>query len=335
MQFGNIKHLTLLGGGPLLTALLSRARDTGWSVHVITSERHLEEQLAPTSVTLRKFLDDGRFDWLVSNDVNNDPAVHDLITSETLGISLGSAWVFKAEFIERFAGKLVNVHGTRLPQDRGGGGFSWRILREDRLGYSVIHLVDPGVDTGAILTYSEYLFPKNCRIPADYEEYALGKNLQILDKLLVDIQSGTEFRLVNQPEYLSTYWPRLHTDSHAFIDWHWDLKEIEQFICAFDDPYPGAQTYLKEQKVRLKSCVSITADGPFHPFQTGIVYRINADELFIAAKQGSLVVSSVVDDHANDLRPMIRVGDRFHTPIEQIDSAKRFRAVYTPQGLKN
>ena len=334
MQFGEINHLILFGGGGLLAGLLSRAKAAGWSVDVVTSERHLDTKLEPLSVTLRSFLEEGGFKWIVSNDVNTDPVVHDLITSQTLGISMGAAWLFKAAFIERFAGRLVNVHGARLPQDRGGGGYSWRILRNDRLGYSLVHMIDAGVDTGDIVTYTEYFFPESCRVPADYREQALAKDLETLDQLLTDIQFGKEFHLRSQLKYLSSYWPRLNTDAHAFVDWNWDLKEIEQFICAFDDPYAGAQTYVGDQRVRLKNCMSITVDGTFHPFQPGMVYRISAGALFIATRQGTLVVSTVGDDDANDLLPKIRVGDRFYTPTEQIDSAKRFRAIYTPHGLK-
>ena len=50
----------------------------------------------------------------------------------------------------------------RLPIDAGGGGFSWRIMRNDRLGNCLVHLVDEGIDTGPILKNNEFIFSNDC-----------------------------------------------------------------------------------------------------------------------------------------------------------------------------
>ncbi len=319
----------------LLASFASRAKELGWAVDVVTSPRHQHEPFDPPTTRLIAHLDSGGIRWAASDDVNTDPGVHQMITRRTLAISIGAAWIFTSAFIERLEGRLVNVHGARLPQDRGAGGYSWRILRNDRLGYSVIHLVEAGVDTGTIVTFDEYFFPSGCRTPADYREHALQRNMEMLDRFLTDVQTDREFSGVSQPEYLSTYWPRLNTDQNGFVDWSWSLSDIEQFICAFDDPYAGAQTFVNDRKVRVKGCLSIATDGTFHPFQTGIVYRISAGAVFVAAVQGSLVIGKVTDDVGSDLSDGIRVGDRFYTPREHLEAARRFRAVYTPKGLKS
>ena len=100
------------------------------------------------------------------------PRVKKEVTDNTLGLSFGSIWIFKEDYIKLFDGRLLNTHGARLPQDRGGGGFSWRILRNERLGYSLIHQVDAGIDTGNIVAVDEYVYPHSCRITLDYEKYS-------------------------------------------------------------------------------------------------------------------------------------------------------------------
>ena len=139
---------------------------------------------------------------------------------------------------------------------------------------------------------------------------------------------------MSQPEYLSSYWPRLHTDTHGYIGWDWKLEDIERFVCAFDDPYAGAITFVNDRKVRIKNCLSSLSDGTFHPFQTGIVYKITGAALFVAAGDGSLVVRDVFDENGVNVTLDIRVGDRFETPVEYLEEARRFRAVYTSAGLK-
>jgi len=80
---------------------------------------------------------------------------------------------FRPNFINRFKGRLVNVHSTRLPANRGGGGFSWRILKDDRLGACQIHLIDHGIDTGVILKSRKFEYPSTCRIPVEFHQLTI------------------------------------------------------------------------------------------------------------------------------------------------------------------
>jgi len=228
----------------------------------------------------------------------------------------------------------LNCHGARLPQDRGAGGFSWRILRDERIGVSLIHQVDTGVDTGDIILSREYIYPHTCRLPSDYQRYSLIQYQNLLSKFFQLVEDGSPFIRTIQQEYFSSYWPRLETDINGYIDWNWTLKDIERFICAFDDPYKGASTFLNGKKVRLKNCYSSFNDGTFHPFQKGIIYRISENTIFIAADQGALLVGDILDEHGLNIKQDLHIGDRLFTPLEYIEEAKRFRAIYTPTGLK-
>jgi methionyl-tRNA formyltransferase len=335
MNFGKIDQWILFGGGQLLAGLSLKLKELRLHIFVVTSDRHASEFISLSEkITLRDFLIGNDMDFLVSDDVNNDSDVISRITKNTLGVSMGAAWIFKADFINIFEGKLLNIHGTKLPQDRGAGGFSWRILRNERLGISLIHQVDQGVDTGDIIKYDEYFYPHSCRLPIDYENYYVFKNLELLDKFIDDIKKCAEFEAIKQQEYFSTYWPRLDTDKHGFVDWNWRVKDIEQFICAFDDPYKGASTFLNGLKVRLKGCFSVINDGTFHPFQKGFVYKISGSSIFVAAGDGSLIIQSVKDDNDNDIFNNVKIGDRFYTPVKYLEDARQFRAVYSPVGLK-
>lgn len=335
MTFGQIDRVILFGGGRLLTSLCELLIEKGFDVSIITSERHLHENIGIRSnKTLCDYASDKNINLLASPDVCRDDKVKNMVSRNTLGISLGAAWIFKKSFIDLFKGRLLNLHGSRLPQNRGGGGFSWRIMRNDRLGFALIHQIDTGVDTGSIVKFREYLYPASCRLPIEYQMISHDQYLDFLAEFIEEVRSETEFHTIEQPEYLSAYWPRLHTDSHAFIDWRWELSEIEQFINSFDDPYPGAITFLNGQQIRLKKCASIVSDGSFHPFQKGIVYKISGGMCFIAAGEGSLIVSAVTNDDGLSLIKKVKIGDRFFTPQQFLEEAMQYRAVYIPSGLK-
>ena len=45
-----------------------------------------------------------------------------------------------------FKNNLINYHPTRLPLDAGSAGFSWQIMRGDRIHNQLFHLVDETID---------------------------------------------------------------------------------------------------------------------------------------------------------------------------------------------
>lgn len=336
MQFGEVDQYILFGGGQILLLIAADLAQDGASVLVATSERHCAETMITDSGS-RSFLDclkSQGLEYLVSTNVSTDPAVTGKITKNAVGISFSAPWIFTRKFIDLFQGRLINLHSTRLPQDRGGGGFSWRIMRGDRTGMSLIHQVDPGLDTGNIVLCQEHVFPPDCRLPADYEEHSMRRDHDLFRRLFAMIKERKSVPTLVQQECFSSYWPRLHTDIHGFIDWRWSLADLEGFICAFDDPYAGASTFMNGSKVRLKKCCTSYTDGVFHPFQTGIVFRANPEAIFVAAQQGTLIIGSVLDESGADVKGKINVGDRFWTPNEALDEARQFRAVYNAAGLK-
>ncbi len=336
MRFGKIDNFILMGQGEVLFRLAKILKQRSYSLFVVISPRDRKDQIRVNNnfCNLEDVLKAESIDFIVSEDANNDKILKTKITPNTIGISIGATWIFKASFIKLFDGKLVNLHGTRLPQDRGGGGFSWRILRGERIGYSVIHKIDGGVDTGAILKFKEYVYPHSCHLPLDYQQYSAAKYIELLEEFIKELEDDTEFYEISQPEYLSAYWPRLSTDVHGYINWSWELEDIDRFICAFDDPYRGATTFINGIRVRIKKSSIWFGDGAFHPFQKGIIYRIANGNLFVATESGTLIISQIEDDSGNSLIEKIKVGDRFYTPFEHLEKAMQFRAVYTPLGLK-
>jgi methionyl-tRNA formyltransferase len=334
--FGVIDKYMLFGGGLLLIFTAKRLKELGIQVLVVTSERHSKEEcvIGLKTSSLLDWLNNEKIKYIISQDIITDKKVLCAISDTTIGLSFGAAWIFKQGFIDRFNGNLLNLHGSKLPKNRGGGGFSWRIMQGDKVGVSLIHKVDTGVDTGNVVFSDEYIFPENCRVPLNYQEYSVSQYRGLLDIFFNKVQNLESFEISVQQDNFSSYWPRLSTDTHGFLDWNWKLIDIERFICAFDKPYAGASTFINGTRVRVKECCTWFDDGVFHPFQQGIIYRKNSDSIFVATKHGSLIVNHVVDEKDKDIKQQLQIGDRFYTPQELIDKSKQYRAIYTPTGLR-
>ena len=336
LKIDNINKIVLLGGGRLLLALVRWCRSEGLPIFVVTAPRHAIEEIENGN-SLNKILSAEDVPFLVTEDIATNEV------SEFLGdlnhafcLSLGAAWIFKDEVIKNlFCGRLFNTHGTRLPQNRGGGGSSWQIMMGNKLGFCQLHLVDGGVDTGDIVKTKEFLYPPSCRIPKDYDDVHYNRNLDFLIDFILEIKQGeVNIETSNQTEYFSSYFPRLNTRDHGWINWNDEITQLERFICAFDEPYEGAKCFWHDQMVFIKKVCVDFQDQSFHPYQSGIIYRNNGEWLSVCAIGGSLIIEDIVDSDGKNLIQEIKIGDRLVTKTETLD--RRFeRVMYTPVGKKS
>jgi len=332
INFGDVDKFIIFGGTEFLLKVATKIIESGFQLIVFSAQRLLNESI--NGKNFNKLLDENNIEYYTSADIDKESKVVKYLTSKTIGISLGSPWVFKENFIKNFNGKLLNMHGTRLPQNRGSGGFSWQILRKNRLGYCMIHQVDPGIDTGRIVKFKEFIYPMSCKIPKDFIEYYYEQNITFFGEFLVEIKNRGTFDCIGQPEYLSIYWPRLNTLVHGFIDWSWSLSDIGSFIDAFDEPYDGASTFLRDQRVFLKESYADYNDGPFHSFQCGLIYRKGNGFLCVATREGTLIVKKVYNKKGENIIDNIKNGEKFFTPANYLEKAKAFRAFYNVYGLR-
>ena len=255
----------------------------------------------------------------------------------TLFISLGARYIFNQKVINFFKNNLINFHCTRLPLDGGGGGYSWKIMREDRIDNQLVHLIDASVDGGPIIDYETSLFPKNCIIPKDFEIYRLNKFINFYKKFIQNILQHKSYNLKTQLDYLGRYNPRLNTLKDGLIDWNMESYDLINFINAFDEPYEGASTFLNNGnfgKLFIKSAQLHGGDSSNHPYMAGIVSRHDKKWLVVStAGKHMLIIEKVLDKNKKNIISKIKVGDRFFSDQNQIIKSKSFKTRYNNKGL--
>lgn len=334
MKFGKIDHLILLGGSRCTAELALYLRDqAGLRFEVFTAPRQLEDIIYNDGQTFEQFFKKHELPLSVSENINTDTFFLESITSSTLAIGLGEAWSFDKEVINSFDGKLIDLMGIRLPQYRGGAHYSWQILRGTRIGACNLQIINEDMiqgvfDSGRIVKFREYLFPSSARIPDDYFECAVKEEIAFIKEFINEVAEGRDFDDFSLQENFSVYFPRLHTLKNAFLDWNWSTTDIEKMICAFDSPYAGVSTSINGQLVRLKGARAETNDGPFHPFQCGLIYKIYNKTIYVASLQGSILISEVNDENGVSVLGTLRTGDRFHTPTEWIEKGLTTKIQY-------
>ncbi len=335
LRLGPIRSVFLFGGGSVLVALAEEIRTMGLDVRILTSPRLAAERL-DGGIGFERRVQELGFSLWVHADLHLEVPPLTEVTAETLGISLGAAWIFRKEVIDLFGGRLLNCHGSCLPEDRGGGGFSWRIMRGERRGRCVLHQVDEGVDSGPLLCSADYTFPDRCRVPADFFKEQRARDLSFLVDFVKKVKRGYALPLTPQEEARATYWPRLDTLLHGVIDWRWNVQEIERFICAFDQPYPGASTFVRGGEVRLRGCsMAPSEDRAFHSFQSGLIYRIHGGAVYVACCAGNLRIGQVTHPDGTNAMVALSPGDRFWTPAHLLERARITRVFHSSTGEKH
>ncbi len=92
-------------------------------------------------------------------------------------ISYGYRFMLKKEILDLLPGKVINLHISYLPWNRGSDPNFWSVVENTPKGVT-IHLIDEGLDTGAVLVQQEVEMTDNDTLRTSYEK--LQQKLQDL-----------------------------------------------------------------------------------------------------------------------------------------------------------
>ena len=338
MKFNSIERIILFGGSDTLAECVEIILNKRLNLNliVIGSQRHLNEKLAIFSGTLRLFLAKRKVQTYSTKDINQFNLNH-YVNERTLGLAFGAAWMFDKETVKSFINNhLLDFMVIDLPKYRGGAHYSWMILHGNRnltLNLQVILGGKQSFQKGPIIKSKSYKIPTRAMIPKDYFNFVLDKEKEFMSEFFDQANGNSSFKLVSINEADSSYYPFLSTKDQGYIDWSWTAEHVNLFIKAFDNPYPGASSFIEKSRFFLKSSRIFEKGTRFHPFGAGIVIRKDNDGIFVCANGGLLNIKKVFDVNGKDVSNQIEIGERFFTPFSLLDNAKKFRAVYDSEGL--
>ena len=321
----NIKNIFFLGYSPVIKELSNINQKLKIKTFIACAEEY--KKFIDKNLNFKVFFKlDNKFKKFVNSKVS---------ISETLFISLNSRWIFNQNMINFLQGNLLNFHSTRLPFDRGGAYYSWIILKNDRINNQVLHFIDENIDTGKIIFNLNEIVPRNIKIPIDYEKFDLQQLIKAYSIFINKINRKESFNLIDQPNYIGSYHPRLSSKFNGWINWDYKSLFLERYICAFDQPYEGAKTFINNNEVKIQDVQLHSGELPNHPFMTGLILRKDKNWLVVATcDENCILISKVLDKNGRNIIAKLKEGDRFYTPIKFIENSKIFRAKYNHKGLK-
>lgn len=168
------------GTGSLLRSLLEATRKPGYPARVVAvgvdrecaAMDHAEAfDISSFMVELSDFEDRDAWDQALTEIV--DAFAPDLV------VSAGFMKILGPRFLKRFDGRIINTHPALLPAFPGAHGVRDALAYGVRVTGSTVHLVDSGIDTGAILAQEAVAV-----LPSD-DEATLHERIKVVERRLL------------------------------------------------------------------------------------------------------------------------------------------------------
>jgi methionyl-tRNA formyltransferase len=160
---------------------------------------------------------------------------------------VGWSQLVRGDFIALARRGVYGMHPTLLPRHRGRAPIPWTILSGlARTGVTLFEIVDSTADSGPIL--GQVVVP----VAADETATTLFDKLarahvDLVRDFVPRLLAGTVTKTPQDPNRAST-WPK-RTPADGIIDWETRAPYLYDWVRAQTRPYPGAFTFLGDEKV--------------------------------------------------------------------------------------
>lgn len=226
---------------------------------------------------------------LETTDVNSEETLTGIrsLDPETIFV-VGWSQLVREPLIALAPGGVFGMHPTLLPRHRGRAPIPWAILSGlARTGVTLFEIVDATPDSGAIVG--------QVAVPIEAEDTAStlfqrisDAHVALISEYVPQIAAGTAPRTAQDPLRASS-WPK-RVPADGIIDWETRARYLYDWVRAQTRPYPGAFTFLGDEKVVVWRArpVELDASAP-----AGTIVAERPEGPVVACGEGALVLEEV------------------------------------------
>src|SRR5919197_2277841 len=151
------------------------------------------------------------------------------------------------EFIGLARHGVFGMHPTLLPKHRGRAAIPWAILSGlAKTGVTLFQIADGTADSGPIVGQVEVPIAPEENATTLYEKVTAA-HLELVRDCVPKLLDGTAERTPQDTRRASA-WPK-RTPADGIIDWETRAPYLYDWVRAQTRPYPGAFTFLGDEKV--------------------------------------------------------------------------------------
>jgi methionyl-tRNA formyltransferase len=220
-------------------------------------------------------------------DVNAPETVSAVAALEPESIFVvGWSQLVREPFIATASTGVFGMHPSLLPRHRGRAPIPWAILSGlARTGVTLFEITDPTADSGAIVGQVEVAIGADETATSLYERLSAA-HVDLIRECIPRLIAGTTDR-VPQDERRASAWPK-RVPADGIIDWETRAPYLYDWVRAQTRPYPGAFTFLGDEKVVVWRARPVDGSGP-----AGTVLEARADGPVVACGEGALLLEEV------------------------------------------
>lgn len=252
---------------------------------------------------LEEITDEHNIDLFKVKNINNNKFISKVRNDlkPDLIISVNFDQIFKKEIINIPDKGCINIHASLLPNYRGRAPLNWAILKgEDKTGVTV-HFINEGIDTGEIILQEEIEIAKDDYI-SDIVAQVKEKYPLMINKA-VDLIKNDNYETVKQNKEEGSYYGK-RTPKDGLINWKKSAEKIYNLIRAVSHPYPGAFTYLDDNKILIWKAQVIKEDNKNYKF--GEVIEVGDNSFLVQCGSNQLLIT----DYETEVE--VKLGDIFN-----------------------
>jgi methionyl-tRNA formyltransferase len=183
---------------------------------------------------------------------------------------------------------VFGMHPSLLPRHRGRAAIPWAILSGlARTGVTLFEITDGTADSGPIVGQIEVPLAPDETAATLYERVTAA-HLELVRRHVPQLLDGSAPR-VPQDTRRASVWPK-RSPTDGIIDWETRAPYLHDWVRAQTRPYPGAFTYLGEEKLVVWRARPVPLD---EEAPAGTVVGREGDDAIVACGEGGLVLEEV------------------------------------------
>jgi methionyl-tRNA formyltransferase len=192
------------------------------------------------------------------------------------------------EFIGLPRHGVFGMHPTLLPRHRGRAAIPWAILSGlAKTGVTLFQIADGTADSGPIVGQVEVPIAPDETATTLYDKVTAA-HFELVKEQVPKLLDGTAERAPQDTRRASS-WPK-RTPADGIIDWETRAPYLYDWVRAQTRPYPGAFTYLGEDKLVVWRARPVELD---EQAPAGTVVARDGAAAVVACGEGGLMLEEV------------------------------------------
>ncbi len=218
----------------------------------------------------------------------------------------------------------VGMHPAPLPRGRGRAPIAWSLIKGlEETALSFFHLKQEA-DAGDIIGQKPIQIDTADDAASLYKKIVNGAG-ELIEEYYPQFEAGV-VRRKPQDETQATWWPK-RDPHHGLIEWTKPPQEIYNWIRGQTRPYPGAFSYLGDQKIRVWSANPPTDSTAF--IRPGEIAYVDSGAIGVGTWEGIIELTEVQvgDDSPVSADNLIsdyefEVGDVFENARDRLEGER-------------